>query len=166
MLIEKSGLIDYPPFIHECAVYIGKLRDLYNYDMNEEAERFKRGDRSEYVNILGVKGELIYSYFLQSKGIKHNTAKLLSNRPVSSWDIKIKGINKKIDVKTIRTDAPDLLVNKEAHLKTKDIDTYVFVQLINDETARYWVFKYEDVSNWDIKNVKYTDAYYLNIESI
>ena len=124
MLIEKSGLIDYPPFIHECAVYIGKLRDLYNYDMNEEAERFKRGDRSEYVNILGVKGELIYSYYLQSKGIKHNTAKLLSNRPVSSWDIKIKGINKKIDVKTIRTDAPDLLVNKEAHLKTKDIDTF------------------------------------------
>ena len=99
MLIEKTGLIDYPPFIHECAVYIGKLRDLYNYDMNEEAERFKRGDRSEYVNILGVKGELIYSYFLQSKGIKHDTAKLLSNRPVSSWDIKIKGVNKKIDVK-------------------------------------------------------------------
>ena len=64
MIFEKYGIIEYPPFIHECAVYIGKLRDLYNYDMNEEADRFKRGDRSEQVNILGVKGELIFSYHL------------------------------------------------------------------------------------------------------
>jgi len=162
--LEKRGKINYPNFINECAVYIGKLRDLYNYNLNEDNDSFKRGDRSEYVNILGVKGEMIFSYYLQSINIPHTTNKLLSNTPISDYDIIVG--KKKIDIKTIRTDAPDLLVNKDAHNKNKNIDTYVFIQPISKNTVKYWIFKYDEVNTWEIKNVKYSDAYYKEIGTI
>lgn len=162
-MLEKTGTITYPPFINEVAVYIGKLRDLYNYNLNEQHERFKRGERSEQVNILGVKGELIFSYYLQANNISHEIGRLLNDKPVSAYDILVE--NKKIDVKTVRTDAPDLLVNKEAHEKLKGINSYVFVQPLTNNSARYWIFKHDEVSAWKIKNVKYTDAYFLTIQN-
>jgi len=163
VLIAKSGRIEYPTFIDECAVYIGKLRDLYNYDMNEQAQRFKRGGQSEYVNILGVQGELIFSYFLHSKGVQHKMNRLLSNKPVASCDIVMNG--KRVDVKTIRTDSNNLLVNKEAHHKNKGVDTYVFIKILDGHRAIFWIFPHADISQWKVMNPGYSEAYYLPVET-
>ena len=160
--MKKTGLIRYPPFINECAIYIGKLRSLYNYDLKENHSIYKRGEMGEFVDIIGVKGELIFSYFLQKNDIDHQTSRLLSNNPVISCDIIVGGKN--IDVKTLRADATDLLVNKQAHEKNKNIDSYVFIQLIDDKVAKYWIFKHEEVDSWESKKCGYSDAYFLDIK--
>ena len=163
--MQRTGMIHFPNYINTCAAYIGKLRDLVNYEMNEKAERFKRGGRSEYVNILGVKGELIFSHHLHAQNVEHVVNSLLENSPINSWDIKIKD-NFFIDVKTIRTDAPDLLVNESAHKKDKGITHYVFIQLLEQTKARYWVYSKSEVDQWEIKNCKYSNAYFKPITEI
>jgi hypothetical protein len=170
MKFEKSGVIQYPDYINIVSIYIGKLRDLYNVELNEKNNKYKRGELSELVNILGVKGELIVQNFLFQKNVKFTYGEILSNNPVKSGDVFI-DINK-IDVKTINDGAEDLLVNVDAHQKQKNITHYWFVQPLVDmhgkalTTANYWIYIYEEVSNWKIKSVKYTDAYYMNVKSI
>lgn len=157
----KSGVITYPAFIDECAVYIGKLRDLINYDMNEQNPRFKRGDQTESVNILGVRGELIFSYYLHSLNKSHTMVKLLSHKPIASCDIVIG--DRKIDVKTVRPYAVDLLVNVEAHKKKRDVNAYVFVKPGGNCTAQFWMFDRKQIDSWPIKDANYSDAYYRKI---
>jgi hypothetical protein len=170
MKFEKSGVIQYPDYINIVSIYIGKLRDLYNVELNEKNNKYKRGELSELVNILGVKGELIVQNFLFQKDVKFTYGEILSNNPVKSGDVFI-DVNK-IDVKTINDGAEDLLVNVDAHQKQKNITHYWFVQPLVDTngkaltTANYWIYIYEEVSNWKIKSVKYTDAYYMNVKSI
>lgn len=160
--MKTRGTVSFPPFINNLSIIVGKLRDLYNSDMNERNARFKRGDRSKHVNVIGIRGELIAQHLLFMQNVPFESVELLSDKPVKACDIKTP--NARIDVKMVRTDAPDLLVNKEAHNKKKAVDYYLFIQQLTDTTARYWIYTYDDVSRWAIKNVKYSDAYYLSLQ--
>ncbi len=165
---DRVGVIKYPDFINTTSIYLGKLRDLYNVELNLKNPKYKRGERSEFVNILGIKGELIVQEFLFQNGIQFRYSEILSNKPVGSADIYI-GDAIRIDVKTIRDDAPDLLVNEEAHRKEKNITHYWFVQPYahNNKSltsAGYWIFTKEEVDEWEVKLVKYTNAYYKEIK--
>jgi len=172
MKFNKFGVIKYPDYINVVSIYMGKLRDLYNVELNLKNPKYKRGDLSEFVNILGIKGELAVQNFLFQNDISFRYSEILSNKPVGSADIFI-GEDLRIDVKAIKDGAPDLLVNKDAHEKNKNITHYWFVQpLMNPNngtdttTANYWIFTKEDVDSWEIKSVKYTDAYYKEIKTI
>ena len=167
---DRVGVIKYPDYINTTSIYLGKLRDLYNVELNLKNPKYKRGDRSEFVNILGIKGELIVQNFLFQNNIQFDYSEILSNKPVGSADIYI-GNDIRIDVKTIRDDAPDLLVNEEAHNKEKNITHYWFVQpyVHNNKSltcAGYWIFSKENVDKWEVKPVKYTDAYYKEIKTL
>ena len=171
MKFQKSGVIKYPDYINIISIYLGKLRDLYNTELNEKNPKYKRGELSEVVNILGIKGELIVQNFLFQQKVNFTYSEILSSKPVGSADVFIG--NHKIDVKSINDGAPDLLVNKEAHEKNKNITHYWFIQpLVNDNnnkpttTANYWIFTKEEVDNWKIKKVKFTHAYYKEIKTI
>ena len=61
--MERQGTIKYPNFINECAAYIGKLRHLYNYELNNQTDKYNRFGQSDLPDILGLKGELIFSYY-------------------------------------------------------------------------------------------------------
>lgn len=165
--MKKRGVIKYPKYIDTVSIYLGKIRDMMNAEMNEDVERFKRGELSELVNILGVKGELIAQHYLFTNNIKYRSAKLIDARPVKYADIYIDNIF--IDVKSIRTDATDLLVNKEAHENSDKLTThYWFMQPLelDSATANFWFYSYEDVEKWNIKNVKYTDAYFMPLSNL
>jgi len=155
--MERQGTIKYPNFINECAAYIGKLRHLYNYELNNQTDKYNRFGQSDLPDILGLKGELIFSYYLAKNDIEHTNAALLSNKPVKEPDIIINNVN--IDVKTINKNAPHFLVNEEAHKKDKKINTYVFVRLKENNLADYWIFDYKEVNDWEVKFFKYTNAY-------
>lgn len=165
MKFKKFGVIKYPEYIDVVSIYIGKLRDLLNSEMNRDNPKFKRGDRSEFVNILGVKGELIVQNFLFNEGIDYKSVKLIAAKPVIGADIFI-GDKIKIDVKTIRDDAPDLLVNKEAHEKGKGITHYWFIQPTITGQCNYWIFKFEDINEWKIKNLTFSDGYFIPISEL
>jgi len=156
--------IDYPPLINPASIILGKLRDVYNAEMNEEAAHFKRGERSEHVNVLGVKGELIAQYFLFTRRSLYTATKLLAQKPLAEPDITVG--DKKFDVKAIRTDAPDLLVNAVAHAKAKGITDYWFVQCFDGNRARFWFYTHAEVSEWPQKDCKYSMAHYRTIKDI
>lgn len=160
----SAGIVKYPPYINTVSIFLGKLRDLYNSELNEKDARFKRGNRSEYVNILGIKGELIMQHYLFANNHEYTAADFLGGGPQKIPDIVVNGC--RVDVKTIRTDAPDLLVSVAAHKKGRDISHYCFVQCTDDTTARFWYFSYADVSSWPVKNCKYTDSHYKPIAEI
>ncbi|GEM_PF-7117067 len=162
--VDQCGFIEYPKFIDIVSILVGKLRDIVDTELDEKENRFKRGDKSDSVNPLGVRGELIFQHYLWTLNVPHESAPLLSNRPISSCDIKVGEFA--LDVKTVRSDAPDLLVNEEAHLKAKGITHYVFIQIQRPGQARYWIYARHDVSKWQVKNVGYSNAYYLEIEKI
>jgi len=171
MKFEKVGVIKYPKFINIVSIYIGKLRDLYNVELNERNSKYKRGELSEFVNILGVKGELIIQHFLHSKDVVFRFSDILAQTPQGSADIYI-GDTHRIDVKTINDGAPDLLVNEEAHNKGKNITHYWFVRPHTDASGKpltsadYWIFTYDEVSEWKVKNVKYSNAYYMELKEL
>lgn len=162
--MKRSGEIYYPPFIEESARVIGCLRHATSIDLDKKNPRYDRGDDSARVHILGVKGEMIFSYFLQAQNINHRINKVLSGLPGTDWDILIKG--KRIDVKSIKSGSNQLTVNKEAHKKKNSIDYYAFVQVVNDVSANYWIVNYNEVNNWEVKKLKYSEAYCLEIKRL
>ena len=170
MKFKKSGVIQYPDYINIISIYIGKLRDLYNTELNEKNPKYKRGELSEFVNILGIKGELIVQNFLFEQKVNFTYGEILSSKPVGSADVFIGSRN--IDVKSINDGAAHLLVNKEAHEKNKNITHYWFIQPLVDNnnkpttTANYWIFTKEDVDDWKIDDFGYSYAYCKEIKTI
>jgi len=164
-MIDKLGTIKFPIWINEVSEIIGVLRRRANDELYEEVPSKKSGDRDELVHPLGVKGELIFAMFLYKNNIEYKLNTLLSDSPIVEYDILVG--EKRIDVKTLRPDGWDLLVKVKSHnFVEKKIDSYVFLQIIDDTTARYWVFKHEEVSKWGIKNTKYNDNYFKPIKDI
>jgi hypothetical protein len=155
----KFGYITYPTYIPEVAVYIGMLRRLFTYNINKAVDRFKRGDKADYVDIQGVLGELIFAHHLFTSNVPHTPNKLLGNRPFSGADFTVSGVN--IDVKTVTEGKDFLLVNKEAHLKAKNIHRYVFIKPLSISSAAFWSFNYNDINAWPVVDAGYTPAYKL-----
>lgn len=164
-MIEKYGTIKYPNWINELSEIIGFLRRRKNDELYNEVPSKKSGDRDELVHPLGVKGELIFSTFLYKNNIEHKLNTILADSPVVEYDILVG--DKRIDIKTIRPDGWDLLVKVKSHnYIEKKIDSYVFLQILDDTNARYWIFKHEEVSKWNIKNTKYNDNYFKPIKDL
>jgi hypothetical protein len=163
MKIEKKGHIEYPSWINELAEIVGESRKQKNFVLYTTTRG--AGEWTDAVHPLGVKGELIFAAYLYKLGIPHETNTLLDENPVIECDIMV--LDKRIEVKTLRPDGWDLLVRVKSHNNPeKKIDSYVFIQIIDDSNARYWIFKHEEVSTWKIKNTKYNDNYYKPIKEI
>lgn len=158
MKFHNQGIIKYPGYINTVSIYIGRLRDMMNAEMNEDNPGYQRGNRSQDVNVWGVKGELIVQHFLHLKGVKHTSAPLIHQKPVQEADIMLDNNYVCVDVKTLRPDGKHLLVNEKAHLKTKGVNYYWFIQPFEKE-ARYWIYSFSEVDKWPVENFKYTDAY-------
>lgn len=155
----KQGQIKYPPLINEQALYVGGMRDITNAYMNELKPEYKRGNLN--VNQLGCQCEMIVQYYFWSKGLAYESDQMLGGKPIASYDIEIKGMQ--IDVKAVRSFLTELRVNYEAHQKDKEVSHYMFVQPISDnlfnDTANYWLFTKDEISQWQVKELKYTKAY-------
>lgn len=159
MAIEYRGKISYPPLFDEAAQIIGRQRMEYNNERRAKVARYDRGSEENNLRIdsLGIWGELVFSYYLTSKGIQHECQRLLSDNPIADWDVKING--KTIDVKAFNPKRNSIIISHEAHLK-KPMDFYAFVQPAGDYTAHVWVASYADVNKWEVKtlNPKYGPA--------
>lgn len=161
--ISKQGIIKFPPYIHEVADVIGKLRNDANNNTEQE-KAILSNDRRRKGNVLGIKGELIFMGHLTNKGYKYSYSRLLDSSPVYKADITCNGVG--VDIKTIRADGWDLLVNEKSHNNEKGIVSYVFIQIFTEDMARYWIFNHSSVSKWKIKKCGLSRAYYLPLEQI
>lgn len=164
-MISNYGQITYPEWIDEIAQIIGELRRKNNDKLYNENQSKKRGDLDASVHPLGVKGELIAAIFLWSKGIPFKMNKLLSDNPIVDYDIIV--LNKRVDVKAIKPDGWNLLVTTQSHNNpNKKIDSYFFIQILDNTNAVYWIFKHEEVSTWEIKKTEYNYNYTKPIKDI
>mgnify|MGYP003655721005 FL=1 len=92
--------------------------------------------------------------------------KILNTYPSKEADFTIR--NKKIDVKANELSKySSLLVNEEAHKKGFGrIDLYWFVYILDKENCEFYFVDYDDVSKWNCKLMKYTNAYYIKREEL
>lgn len=159
--MKQTGTIMVPNFIDEVSRIVGDLRNNTNRSLMEINPSYKRGEKTDDVNPLGIRGELIAQCLLSASGRTYQSAALLSDAPISEPDIVINGVG--IDVKGVGPHGQHLLVNKKAHdNKSKNVDYYLFIQQLGN-SARYWFYSYQDVSTWKVKFFKYTEAYCLFI---
>lgn len=156
----KSGYMFYPKYLTDISAILGGLRNLFNIELMERNEKLKRGEREEAVNTLGIRAELIVQSYLCHAGKPYTSAPFIGRRS-SEPDIISGGY--RIDVKGVRPDSTDLLVNAGAHRKNKNLTHYWFVQPLENQRAAYWLYQFSEVNQWAIKEVKYSKAYYTNL---
>ena len=156
----------YPKSFWPIAEQIGFARNVMNKGNNKINTRFDRGTKNTHVDTLGVLGELVAMDYLTNKNIDFKVANLLDFKSSKKPDYILK--NKKIDVKTNQhSKYSHLLVNEEAHRKGLDkIDMYWFIYILDKENAEFYFVDYEDVSNWNCKLMKYTNAFYIKRENL
>lgn len=159
--MKREGIIIYPKYLNSISEYIGTQRSKSNIELVNSVLEFNRGERDIELNVLGVKGELIFAHQLFTLGIDYELNVLCADKPVVGCDIIIG--NYRIDVKASYPQSKSLLVNERSHHKAKDITHYAFVQLLTDTTARYWIFEKQLITNWELRKMKFTNAYYKQI---
>ena len=161
--MKKTGHIEYPPLINEQALYIGGLRDTVNQYTSAKYPEYARPNLQ--VDQLGCKAEMIAQYFFWSNKIEHEPTQMLGVDPIKDADIIVG--KKRIDVKGLWSYIKELRVNKKGHLKEKNITHYLFIKpksdALNNEIAQWWLFTHQEISNWQIKKLTYTDAFVRGI---
>lgn len=158
--------IKYPESFWEIANQIGYARNILNKANNKINTRFDRGIKNTHVDTLGVLGELIAIDYLTNNKIKYKVANLIDYTSSKNADFIIN--KKNIDVKTNKySKYSHLLVNKEAHIKGKNkIDKYWFIYILNKTEAELFLVNYDDITKWESKIMKYTEAYYIKREEL
>lgn len=154
-----SEVICYPELIDECAEVIGVKRNEANKGLHG-VKKFCRGDKNDAVDILGVKGELLYRYFLFLKDRPFVAAKLYDDKPVRTWDVLLmEGRQKSVDVKVVPEGGSEFRVNCQAHEK-KVVDWYVFARLMEGRRVQFIGAPYRLVGEWEVKEGQYGAPYY------
>ena len=156
----------YPKSLWVIAEEIANARTIMNKSNRKNNPRFDRGKKNNYVDILGVVGELIVLDYLTAKNIDFTMIKILNPYPSKEADFTVR--NKKIDVKANEySKYQSVLVNEEAHKKgLGKIDLYWFVYILDKENCDFYFADYNEVSKWDCKLMKYTNAFYSKIENL
>lgn len=153
--------IKYPACLHRIASEIGHIRGLKNQYKNRPA-KYDRKDKNDYVDKIGVLGELIFLHFLESSEIEYKMVNLVDNYSSKNADFVVN--NQRLDVKCKADNYPTFILHKESHLKGKGlIDYYVFVYVKSKTTAEIHKFSYQNVENWQEKELKYGTVKYIAI---
>ena len=152
------------------AEQIGHGRNVMNQENNKVNIRFDRGKKNKKVDTLGILGELIAMHYLTEKKTKFEVANLLDFKSSKNADFIIRG--KRVDVKTRKHNLAFendsyLLVNEEAHRKgLNKIDYYWFIYIVDKTIAEFYFFDYEKINEWKVKNMKYTNAFFIKREEL
>ena len=151
----------YPKSLWVIAEEIADWRTTLNKGNRSNNPRFDRGEKNNYVDVLGVVGELIVLDYLTEKNIPYKMIKILNPYPSKEADFTVK--SKKIDVKaTEDSKYKSVLVNEEAHKKgLGKIYLYWFVYILDKENCEFYFANYKDVNNWECKLMKYTNAFFI-----
>ena len=58
-------------------------------------------------------------------------------------------------------------ISEKAHKKGLGIiDLYWFVYILDKKNCHFYFADYEEVSKWDCKLMKYTEAFYCNVQNL
>ena len=159
-------IVNFPKSFWKISEQIGYARSVVNSANLNYKERFDRGEKNSHVDTIGILGELIALDYLTRKNISFKMAKLIDHYPSKNADF-IVGKNR-IDIKCSKKSKYNtFLVNKEAHHKGINvIDKYWFIYILDETKAEMITINYKDVNSWDSRLMKYTEAYYVDIDEL
>ena len=153
--------VEYPACLNTIAEKVGQVRGLMNQYKNRP-KKYDREDKNDYVNTIGVLGELIFLHFLEESKIEYKMVDLVYYYASKSADFVIN--NQRLDVKCKADNYPSFILHKESHTKGKGlIDYYVFVYVKSKTTAEIHKFSYQEVDEWQEKELKYGTVKYIAI---
>jgi hypothetical protein len=167
----KIITIKYPEFLDDCGECVGAHRQLSNYVMTKNIPKYDRGDQNNSRNQIGVKGELIYGFYLEKINENYWMPSLLGNTPYKGPDFVIyKDENKKYNIDVKASHSSTLRVNKDEHEdKRKGIDYYAFIIITNQKTddkkmiAKLIHCHYDEVTSWGVSQSKHSSVYQKEI---
>ncbi len=156
----------YPKSFWKIAEQLGHARTVMDEKIILNNPKYERGSRREHIDTIGVLGELIAMDYLTNKNIEFTMANLLELYPVKNADFVFK--NKKIDVKsTLHFEKAHILINDEAHEKGLGIiEIYWIIYILDETNCEFYFVDYDDVSKWDCRLFKYTNAFYTKRENL
>ena len=167
MSISFKGVFPYPPMFDGLADELAKLRSKLSEKFYKQGTDKYRGDREHEISKRGILGELIARDYLALRPIKFSAAPLVDVVPHPTADLVVNECRDLIDVKTVKEDGPDFLVNHPAHNnKDKSCDYYWFVKLERNFEASHYLISSSDVDSWEIVKFTFTKAYRLKIPSL
>lgn len=157
---------NYPSSFWYISKQIGYARNVMNSENNKVKTKYDRGIKNEHVDTIGILGELIAIDYLIQNNKEFEMANLLDYKSSKNPDVIIN--DKRIDIKTnLHSEYSHLLVNEEAHKKgLNKIDLYWFVYILDKNTVEFYFVDYNDVSNWNCKLMKYSNAFYIKREDL
>ena len=154
-------VVEFPACLHKIAEQIGHIRGLKNAYKNRP-KKYDRADKNSYVDKIGVLGELIFLHFLEESEIEYKMVNLVDNYSSKNADFVVN--NQRLDVKCKADTYPTFILHKESHTKGKGlIDYYVFVYVKSKTTAEIHKFSYQEVDEWQEKDLKYGTVKYIAI---
>ena len=153
-------IINYPEVLYSIAKEISTVRTERIKKMVLGNKRSEKEFKEH--NTIGVLGELIAQHFFIEQGAYFEATEILSNKPLIEADIFVKSMfnTRKIDVKTLKSSHRYLMVNQFVHENPlKDVNEYMFIQIIKKGQCKIWFYSHEDVDKWNIVEQTYSKVY-------
>jgi len=164
----KWNKTPYPSTFIRLSDELAKVRSKLSKDVYKEGTDKFRGNQEHSISQLGILGELIARYIMDSKKMNYTEAPLIDLNPVVEADIVIHndfGDDFFVDVKGVKSDAKHLRVNYNSHNNPrKNVTHYLFIQTIDSTEARYCWATRKVVDVWDVEKSTYTDCYQVEIK--
>ena len=162
--MKYKGTLTYSEFLPDLADELAVSRSLLSANVyNENTEKF-RGQDEERISTQGVLGELIareHFKIISKPTTTYNFARIIDVNPLPEPDLKIGDYT--FDIKCL-ANTELFMVNEKAFLnKDKKVDFYWFIRLLGNCECQHWIVRYDEVATWDLKQFKYTKAYWNKI---
>jgi len=160
--MTSKGIYNYSEYLTDLAQELAEVRSKLSEKVyNSQTDMF-RGSEESRISSLGVLGELIArEHFKQvmKPSTNYKFTPIVEITPLPEPDFYYKDL--KFDIKTIDTEVEICMVNEKAYRNPdKKVDWYWFVNLKGNYTCEHIFVKHEDVQEWDLKQFKYTNAYW------
>jgi hypothetical protein len=162
---KKYEFEKYPKVLNVIAEELSLTRSEISKSIYKEGTEYYRGDDEHQISKIGILAELIARNFISEKNFDTRVrfAKMIDIKPVQTPDAELFTGEKKtkFDIKGVGIRNKMFAVNYKSHNnEKKKVDMYWFIHIdMHNSFAKHIFFKYDDVSNWEVKKLKYTEAY-------
>lgn len=149
LAVGKDIEIAFPEVFHTIAKDVGAARMLINKRRSNRAAEHDRKERGEYVDYIGVLGEILGRHYLQQREVAFKTDPLVTEFPQVGADFLV--ANGRIDVKCVGAHCKYFIVTKHAHESNqKNISHYWFMWMESNTVARSIILNHLEVSKWPV----------------
>ena len=164
-MIKNKGIFPFSEYLVDLADELAQIRSKMSKNVyNDKTEKY-RGEEEQRVSSLGVLGELIAREHFKSiiePTTNYKFTPIIEFNLLPEPDLYIKGM--RVDIKTIPEDKNIFMVNEPAYKNPdKKVNWYWYVKLKGNYNCEHWLVESSDVSEWELKKFRYTNAYWCEI---